>query len=61
MHKYQNSTMYPHLISLYEAPKQREKRGRLCGFGVLSKILHHRAVCLLKRDDSIKGMYKSMT
>lgn len=38
-----------HLIGLYEAAKYREKHGRLCGFGILPKILHRRTVGLLNR------------
>lgn len=50
MDKNQKPTTHPHLIGLYQASKQREKHGRLRGFGVLSEILHHRAVCLLQGD-----------
>lgn len=62
MDKCQKSTTHPHLIALDEASKQWEKHGGLCGFGVLSEILDHRAICLLKREDNIKcrKAFKSM-
>lgn len=46
--KYQKPATCPHLVALYETSKQREEHGRLRGFGVLSEVLHHRAVCLLE-------------
>lgn len=42
----------PHLIGLYEACKYGEKHGRLCSFGILSKILHHGTIRLLDADQN---------
>ena len=38
-----------HLVGFYETYERREEHGRLRGFGVLSEILHHRAVSILER------------
>lgn len=48
MAKYQKPVTCAHLVALYETSEQREEHGGLRGFGVLSEILHHRAVCLLE-------------
>lgn len=42
----------PHLIGLYEASKYWEKHGRLCSFGIFSKILHHGTIRLLDGDQN---------
>lgn len=39
---------FPHLVGLDETAKQWEKHGWLRGFGVFSKVLHHRDISLLK-------------